>query len=367
MNARDRSMSIFLMYAGLVTVAVIATVFLFCGVAGLVLYFSYLTTAHAYMNPVRLLSKNGARVAMAHHAEDPRLMDGLRQARDRWLEATDDTTCAGTTREKLMCTSRDGLRLYGEWWQAGVAPKNECEVSAIDTPRSDLDLPNQCAETAAVLVHGYSDTGSGMAWLAEEYHRHGVSVLVIDQRAHGLSEGSKITMGVKEADDLAVWVDRIYSDGRCTRIIVHGVSMGAATVLLYAAGLQSGNLPIVAVVADSSYATYKKTFKEMVAQVVKCGLLAEGITVATSLFSTLFSGVSFSAASVVNVVGRITVPVLIFHGQADRMVPVRMAQAIFSAVKSEKKLYCAVPLAPHIGAWAYAPELYWQKIREIAF
>ncbi len=332
-------MSIFLVYAVLVVLALITAFFLFCGASGLLLYLSYLTTTHAAVDPVRLLPKNKAQSALSSHTEDPRLMESLRQARDRWLGEAESTE-----REKLACTSRDGLLLYGEWWPAGAD-----------------------AETAAVLVHGYSDSGSGMAWLAEEYHRHGVSVLVIDQRAHGLSEGSRITMGVREAEDLGLWVARLCNDGRCRRVIVHGVSMGAATVLLYASGVQSARLPLAAVVADSSYSSYGETFREMVVRVVKFRLLAEGITAAASLFSLLFSGVSFSAAEPLAVAGNITAPVLIFHGQADRMVPARMARALFSAVGSEKKLYCAVPLAPHIGAWAYAPDLYWQKIQEIAF
>lgn len=338
-------MPVFIVYSVLAVFALIVAFFLFCGAAGLLLYLSYLTTTHASVDPVRLLPKNGAQSAMSSHTEDPRLMDGLRQARDRWLGEAEVAE-----REKLSCTSRDGLLLYGEWWPARSAVKTA-----------------GAAGTAAVVVHGYSDSGSGMAWLAEEYHRHGVSVLVIDQRAHGLSEGSKITMGVKEAEDLGLWVDRLCEDGRCKRIIVHGVSMGAATVLLYASGARAAKAPLAAVIADSSYSSYGETFKMMVVRVIKFSLLAEGITAAASLFSLLFSGVSFSAAEPLSVAGRITAPLLVFHGQADRMVPARMARALFSAAGSEKKLYCAVPLAPHIGAWAYAPDLYWQKIQEIAF
>jgi predicted alpha/beta-fold hydrolase len=106
-----------------------------------------------------------------------------------------------------------------------------------------------------ILFHGYRscafrDCSGGHALS----RKMGFNALVVDQRAHGNSDGVTITFGIKEHRDCLCWIE--YANqrfGTDTPIILSGLSMGAATVLM-ATGLE---LPenVTCVLADSPYST----------------------------------------------------------------------------------------------------------------
>ncbi|MBI4521740.1 MAG: hypothetical protein HY701_12940, partial [Gemmatimonadetes bacterium] len=62
---------------------------------------------------------------------------------------------------------------------------------------------------AVVLIHGIdSDAWAGAALdLARTYHDAGFEVLLFDLRAHGRSEGERVTLGRLERGDVAAAVD----------------------------------------------------------------------------------------------------------------------------------------------------------------
>ncbi len=63
--------------------------------------------------------------------------------------------------------------------------------------------------------------------------REGHNVLMIEERAHLESEGHTITFGIKERYDALDWIRyALQRFGEDTRIILVGISMGAATVLM---------------------------------------------------------------------------------------------------------------------------------------
>ena len=71
-----------------------------------------------------------------------------------------------------------------------------------------------------------------------------------DLRAAGTSDGIYLTMGVLESEDIKVWAEQIVERDPQAKIVLHGVSMGAATVLM-ASALDIKNL--CAVVEDCGY------------------------------------------------------------------------------------------------------------------
>ena len=88
----------------------------------------------------------------------------------------------------------------------------------------------------AIVLHGYTDTCVKFSYLGRMYHRDlGYNILLPDLHAHGLSEGDAIQMGWKDRLDVMHWIDvaeELFRDSVCdSRIVVHGVSMGAATTM----------------------------------------------------------------------------------------------------------------------------------------
>ena len=83
-----------------------------------------------------------------------------------------------------------------------------------------------------ILVHGYMGSSYEMSGFAKEYINMGYNVFLIDLRAHGKSEGKYIGMGWKDRLDLKEWINKICTDEPECKIILYGVSMGAATVMM---------------------------------------------------------------------------------------------------------------------------------------
>ncbi len=112
--------------------------------------------------------------------------------------------------EDIEYETFDGLILRG-WWVAAETRK------------------------AVLLLHGNGGSRnghrSGIFDLGRWYHERGFSVMMVDMRAHGESEGRRIYFGIKESVDLLGWVERIDPNSAFSWSI-HGFSMGAATALM---------------------------------------------------------------------------------------------------------------------------------------
>ena len=84
----------------------------------------------------------------------------------------------------------------------------------------------------------------------EKYYEMGYNVLLPNNRAHGNSEGNYIGMGWLDKDDIACWVNWINKQDPNAKIILHGVSMGAATTMM-ASGENLNN--VVGYIEDCGY------------------------------------------------------------------------------------------------------------------
>ena len=103
----------------------------------------------------------------------------------------------------------------------------------------------------AVCLHGYTNEPIGMARYVKRFHDRGMNVLAPAARAHERSGGDYIGMGWPERRDIAGWIKLILSWDPDARIILHGVSMGAATVLMASGETLPEN--VKAVIADCGY------------------------------------------------------------------------------------------------------------------
>ena len=92
---------------------------------------------------------------------------------------------------------------------------------------------NHPTRKTAVLVHGYTDNAIRMLMIGHLYnHEMNYNILLPDLQAHGRSEGNVIQMGWKDRLDVIKWINvakAIYGDS--INIVVHGISMGAATTM----------------------------------------------------------------------------------------------------------------------------------------
>src|SRR5512134_1556087 len=85
---------------------------------------------------------------------------------------------------------------------------------------------------AVVVVHGLGDTLESFTGHAQELHRRGHTVLLVDLRAHGGSEGRDSTLGALERADVKAAARHLRERGLAgSGIVFMGFSLGSAAVM----------------------------------------------------------------------------------------------------------------------------------------
>ena len=208
----------------------------------------------------------------------------------------------------------------------------------------------------AILVHGYGRDGTFAYDYAEEYLKRGWNVLVPDLRAAGKSDGKFITMGALESRDVFEWMKKISDENPDAKIVLHGVSMGAATVLMTAA-LEPKNL--VAVVEDCGYTSAYEMFAAQLEKIF--GLPEYPVMPCADIVCKMKTTVKISDAAPLAVVDKIKVPVLFIHGDEDKLVPFEMMGKLFDKTAAPKEKF-VVEGAGHADSKRKNPAAYFDRV-----
>jgi hypothetical protein len=230
--------------------------------------------------------------------------------------------------------------------------------------------PVQANADAVILLHGHTDNRAGMLGYADLLLRHGYSVLLVDARAHGMSDGNLATYGVKEADDVRRWydwIDRTESPG-C--IFGLGESMGAGQLLNSLGPNSKSKEPgFCAVVAESSFASFREASYDRLGEKLNAGAwvgrtLLRPAVEAGFLYARWKYGVNLEKASPEDAVAESSVPVLLIHGLKDTNLPPRHSEMILARSRARGS---AVVLwepagAGHTGAASAEPEEFERRV-----
>ena len=213
--------------------------------------------------------------------------------------------------------------------------------------------PAENSNRWAILVHGYGRDGTFAYDYAEEYLKRGWNVLIPDLRAAGESEGQFITMGALESRDIVDWTKKLPDDAK---IVIHGVSMGAATTMLTAAR-QPKNL--VAIVEDCGFTSAYEMFTAQIDKLF--GLPEYPIMPLANIVCKIKTGVKISDAAPLDVIDKVNVPVLFIHGDADKLIPLEMMERLYDACAAPKEKFIVVG-AGHADAKPTNPAAYFDKV-----
>ncbi|WP_308619965.1 alpha/beta hydrolase [uncultured Eubacterium sp.] len=208
----------------------------------------------------------------------------------------------------------------------------------------------------ALVCHGYTSKAKHMAGFVNKFYSLGYNVLAVDARAHGDSEGTKIGMGWVERFDVIEWIKYIISLEPDAQIILHGVSMGASTVLMASGEELPKN--VKAIIADCGYTSEWDEFKQE-ADVLHIPWFP--VLNASSAISKVRDGYDFKQASAVEQVKKSHIPTLFIHGSKDELVPYGMLNELYSAANCEKEIL-TIQGAGHALSSSVAPELYWNTV-----
>lgn len=240
--------------------------------------------------------------------------------------------------EKISMISEDGLAL---------------EASFIRQPGS------QDAGQTVILAHGYHHARRQMIPYAKVFYNLGYNVLMPDARSHGDSEGNLIGFGWLDRRDYIRWIQRaVLLTQPNEKIILLGISMGAATVLATAS---EPDLPrnVKAVIEDSSFSHLDEQFKHRIANYYH--LPSRELEPIVSFLTRLQGGYSFKEVNIEKRVAKIKVPIMFIHGTDDNYVPIEMLDDLVEAARVPSEVYI-VEGADHVQSLQKDPHRYQTEV-----
>ncbi|MUG67268.1 alpha/beta fold hydrolase [Paenibacillus campinasensis] len=248
-----------------------------------------------------------------------------------------------------------------EWWSAQRF-ESWSQVSEDGLKLHAYYLPAKTGtDRTVILAHGYSGHAEQMSSFAQIYHEDfGYNVLLPDARGHGLSEGHYIGFGWPERKDIVKWIRLVMErTGANAQIVLHGVSMGAATVMMASGEPLPSN--VKAIIEDCGYTSVRDQLRYQLKRMYR--LPAFPLLQTTSLLTKLRAGYFFGEASALTQVRQSKTPILFIHGSGDLFVPVDMGYELYENGPAEKRLFI-VPDAGHAKALSFDPEGYQREIAE---
>lgn len=239
---------------------------------------------------------------------------------------------------------------------------------AFNTPHTDVEIKSfdgltlrgkyyeyEKGAPVEIVIHGYrSDSVRDMSAAIERCFAIKHSLLLIDQRGCGRSDGNLITFGIFERYDCLGWIDFLIEYlGSDVEIILCGVSMGAATVMM--ASGQSLPKNVKYILADCGYSDNPSIIKKIVKELHLPVSVFYPIIRASA---RLFGGFDLESCSPIEAVKNAKIPIIFIHGTSDDFVPCEMSRKVYEACASPLKRLVEIEGAEHGVAYPADKEKY---------
>ncbi len=201
----------------------------------------------------------------------------------------------------------DGLRLAGEYYDFGT-------------------------DRAVIIIPGRTETVLYSRFFAEPYRKAGCGVLVIDPRAHGLSEGKRSCLGYREYRDIHAWARMLAERFGVRTVVLHGICIGASTALFAAASPERPEC-IRALAAEGIYTDFYETLKN---HMKDQGHAVYPIAPAFAANALVFSGANIVTDGPKKRIRALSLPILFLHSKEDIFSLPEKSRAVMDACPSKK-------------------------------
>lgn len=205
-----------------------------------------------------------------------------------------------------------------------------------------------------IMLHDVGQSRYNEISIAKYYDSLGYHLLLVDQRAHGLSTGKFCTYGYHEKYDVKAMVNYLKKRPEVKKIGIIGFSMGAS-IAIEAATIDTN---IKAIVLQNPYKDVRTACRDYgrktlsVLSDMMFGLVARSIE----------RQGKFKLASVdmAQDIKKINIPTLFILSEKDRDVPFERGNYVYLQAKEPKTLW-KVPNAEHFNILHLASKEYFQK------
>ena len=255
-------------------------------------------------------------------------------------------------------TEKEQRRMEKEKWLKENAREVEIESKKIQLHSYEVKNKKE-SKIWVIAVHGYTDSASFMVNSAKQFLNYGYNVLMPDLRAHGKSGGKYIGMGWLDKEDIVLWIDYLIATYGNIKIILYGISMGAATVMMTSGEKLPSNVRMV--IEDCGYTS---AWDEMAHELKYLFKMPTFPALYNANFITrIRAGYSLKKASCIKQLKKSKLPILFIHGDKDNFVPFYMLDKLYEAGGSKKEKL-VIKGAGHAEAQWINPEKYWHTVRK---
>ena len=251
-----------------------------------------------------------------------------KQLAEQWIETINS--------EKVEVTAKDGIILKGTEY-----------------------IKDEKSNDWAIILHGYRSSPDSVISIGRHFSKEGYNVLIPYMRATGESEGEYIGMGWLDKDDLQCWINKIIKQNNNANIVLHGSSMGAATVLIASGDDLPSN--VKAIIEDSGYTSVWDIFASEAK--VRFGLPEFPVLNMFEIVANFRAKYDIKKASALEQVKKANIPILFIHGDSDDFVPEYMCEQLYNAANCKKEKLI-IQGAGHTESRYKEPETYYNKIFE---
>ncbi|MDY2629887.1 MAG: alpha/beta hydrolase [Clostridium sp.] len=270
-----------------------------------------------------------------------------------------------SSKEVIFGTPEEASSTSGEvvnetiQWLLNISNYSDVYIESFDKLKLHgyMILNENSTDNWVITVHGYTGKGLQMSSYAKKFYDMGYNILIPDLRGHGESEGNYIGMGWYDRLDILKWINLIIEGNENSKIILHGISMGAATVSMVSGEVLPNN--VKAIIADCGYTSVWEQFSHQLKDIYS--LPNFPVMNASSLIARFKTGYGLKEASALKQVKKSKTPILFIHGDKDDFVPYRMMDELYNAANCEKEKL-TIHGAGHAKSSKVDPDLYWSTI-----
>ena len=260
--------------------------------------------------------------------------------------------------EKIIENNKKIAKENSEKWSEAIQQK-QVEVKANDniTLRGTEYLNQEETNKWAIILHGYRSNPSSVLTIGEHFSEKGYNVLIPSMRACADSEGEYVGMGWLDKEDLKCWINLIIEENKNAEIILHGSSMGAATVLMASGDELPANVKNI--IADSGYTSVWDIFASEAK--ARFNLPEFPVLNMFQIVANRKAKYDIKEASSLEQVKKSKTPILFIHGDKDDFVPEYMCEKLYDATNCKKEKII-IHGAGHTDGKYREPEKYYNTI-----
>ncbi|MFD2679594.1 alpha/beta hydrolase [Bacillus seohaeanensis] len=208
-----------------------------------------------------------------------------------------------------------------------------------------------------IFCHGVTENKFNSIKYMNLFLKRGFNAVIYDHRRHGESGGKTTSYGYFEKNDLKVVVDELIRlVGDDVFFGIHGESMGASTLLLYAGSVEDR---ADFYIADCPFSDFGEQLAYRMG--IELKIPADWLLPLANTTLKFREGYTLKDISPISVVKNIQKPVLFIHSSEDTFIPPEMTQKLYRKKQGPKELYIDFK-GSHAQSYNFNPKQYEQVI-----